>query len=105
MSRDVKIVMDGHEYMVRPFTLGQLERLTDLGEHMSAVKAGFAVVRMAMSENATPPVEKPDDLTPTSDELNKAIAQLLVAAGLAQTVPVEGEALALPGETAPPQSA
>ncbi len=78
MARTAKIVLDGKDYEVHAFNIGELERITLQGNN------AWLVLRIAL-ERAEPKVSDPNMLEPTPDEVRQAFAILMKLAGLEQT--------------------
>lgn len=94
MSKTFDIVLDGTTYAVKPMNLGQLRQLAKMTRTMDTADVGFELFGM-MLKTAEPPVEDWEALTPTPEELDRAMRQIMEAAGLSK-----GEAQARAAEAA-----
>lgn len=84
MATTARITLDGKEYTLRAFNIGELEEVADLVQSEKPHKLPFAILRVAM-RRAEPRVEDVNALEITAAELNKAIETIQGLAGL--TVP------------------
>lgn len=75
MARTAKITLDGMEFVIRAFNIGELEKINQAGND------AWVVLRMALLR-AEPKVPDPNALEPTPDELKEAFATIMTLAGL-----------------------
>lgn len=78
MPKTTQITLDGVEYTVPRFNIGQLERVAEAGNN------AWAVLRIAMERANPPPIGGIVNLEPTMDEVTAAFKDLLELAGLKQ---------------------
>ncbi len=79
MSKTFTITLDGQEYTMRPFNMGELEEVAELD--LPRAKMPFALLRLAM-KRADPPCPSVDAIEMTPDEFNEAVGKVMVAAGM-----------------------
>lgn len=84
-KKTAKIRLGGDEYTIHPFTIRELERVTDLVQEVEGggrrSRLAFGVIRIAL-ERAEPAVENPDDVEATMEEITKAGEVILELAGV-----------------------
>jgi len=81
MSKTSKIQLNGDEYTIHRFTIGELERVTEAFQG-PAHKVPFILLKIAL-ERAEPKVADPSALEISADELRKANETIVELAGLA----------------------
>jgi hypothetical protein len=98
MPKTATITLGGQQFAIKPFNIGELERLGDVFAGQSNnIKTAFAVLRLAM-ERAEPKIDNIDALELDSfDEVIAASNAILELAGLKK-----GDTTENPPEGAPP---
>lgn len=80
MPKSATVTLDGADYTIRRFNLGELEDLTEaLGQPGS--KSGFRILRTALAR-AEPKIENIPGLEIDADEMKAAIEQIMALNGL-----------------------
>jgi hypothetical protein len=79
------IILDGNEYEIGRFNIGQLKRMTDVvdnpnGAHVNVIERSRQLVEIALSRKY-PEIKIDDDLETDMAELNAAAAAVIEAAG------------------------
>ena len=83
-KKTATITLGGQDYTIRPFTIGQLERISDLiASDLKGSRFTFALVRMAL-ERADPKPENIEDLELDFDDLRNASSTIMELAGVKQ---------------------
>lgn len=75
MARTAKIVLDGTEYVIRAFNIGELEKINQGGND------AWVVLKTALMR-AEPKVVDPNAIEPTPAELQVAFETIMTLAGL-----------------------
>lgn len=90
--KGVTVKVGGVEYSMRPWTVGQLERIANLSEDSKPTRVLFDTFAMAMIENAVPAVDKPRDMVASVQEINDVIRAVNSASSIEMPEADEGEA-------------
>jgi hypothetical protein len=81
-KRTATITLDGDEYKIHAFKVGELEQLTEIfNSEASGTSKSLMVLRLALLR-AEPPVHDFDNMEPTLDEVSTASMAILELAGL-----------------------
>lgn len=81
-KRTAKITLDGDEFTIHAFKIGELEQLTEIfNSNASGTSMSLMVLRLALLR-AEPPVHDFDNMEPTLDEISAASKAVLELAGL-----------------------
>jgi hypothetical protein len=75
MARTAKITLDGVDYTIRAFNIGELEIIQRAGSD------AWTVLKTALGR-ADPKVDHPDLIEPTPEELKVAFETIMTLAGL-----------------------
>ncbi len=85
-KRTAKITLDGEEFVIHAFKIGELEQLTEIfSSKASGTSMSLMVLRLALLR-AEPPVTDFDNMEPTLDEIAAASKAVLELAGLKAAV-------------------
>src|SRR5258706_16026924 len=80
-KRTAKITLDGDEFTIHAFKIGELEQLTEIfSSKASGTSMSLMVLRLALLR-AEPPVTDFDNMEPTLDEIAAASKAVLELAG------------------------
>ncbi len=81
-KRTATITLDGDEYTIHAFKIGELEQLTEIfSSKASGTSMSLMVLRLALLR-AEPPVTDFDNMEPTLDEIAAASKAVLELAGV-----------------------
>ena len=71
MTRKATVSLDGREFEIRAFNIGELEQVTEIFDTEKPSRVAFKIVRMALKTAVADPAEI-DALSPTMDEVQTA---------------------------------
>ena len=80
MSKTFTITLDGKEYNLHPFNMGELEEVTEVD--LPRAKMPFFLLRLAMRRADPPCLPSVDAVEMTPEELNDAVSKIMVASGM-----------------------
>lgn len=81
MAKTFEVTLGGDKYTLHRFNLGELEDVAELTASMSASRAGFAILKVAL-RRAEPAIADPSVIEASADELQAAINAIMVASGM-----------------------
>lgn len=81
MARSAKITLDGAEYEIKPFNIGELEKVTEIFETVKPSAVAFEVLKMALAKIDKTP-EQIAEICPTMDEISTSFKSVMELAGM-----------------------